>query len=265
MAGWSITVLKCQARRVPSRIQSIRVTKSVQARVWTSWGYASDKGVGASSSRGCASGGIRCKGSMTWDLCHRCQRWNNQTVDNVSVIRLRGSWFADKYPSNDVTLVGLLPLRARSKACPKKVVHVLQEGRVYVLDTEHKVHCERIKLHQSRPTEFVAAPVNGSDIVVRMDPYRNIPPTSLTMAILSVPTEHVLSEVSDLSLPHQVADLIGSCADIAIVFQLLAKLAWCALRRLGDDSLAGEQAHDPHMPHVTGKTGWRTGMAHVSI
>ena len=53
---------------------------------------------------------------------------------------------------------------------PHKVVQVLQDGRVYVLDTGQKVHFERLKPHQSGPLEFVATRAVEGDIEVLMDP-----------------------------------------------------------------------------------------------
>ena len=41
---------------------------------------------------------------------------------------------------------------------PHNVVHVLQDGRVYILDSGQKVHFERLKPHHSGSTEFVALP-----------------------------------------------------------------------------------------------------------
>ena len=45
-----------------------------------------------------------------------------------------------------------------------RVVHTLQDGRVYILDTGQKVHFERLKPHYSRPLEFVA-PLNLSPLL----------------------------------------------------------------------------------------------------
>ena len=53
---------------------------------------------------------------------------------------------------------------------PHKVVHVLQECRVHIFDTGQKVHSERLKPHQGGPLEVVAAPADGGDIAVLMDP-----------------------------------------------------------------------------------------------
>ena len=50
-----------------------------------------------------------------------------------------------------------------------RVVHTLQDGRVYILDTGQKVHFERLKLHNSGPLEFVATPLDTGDIAVVME------------------------------------------------------------------------------------------------
>ena len=51
-----------------------------------------------------------------------------------------------------------------------KVVHVLQDGRVYILDSGQKMHFERLKPHHSGPREFVALPAGSGEVVVVMDP-----------------------------------------------------------------------------------------------
>ena len=62
------------------------------------------------------------------------------------------------------------PKLMRAWRGPQKVVHVLQDGRVYILNTGQQVHFERLKPHRSRPTEFVTAPLDSGEIVVIMDP-----------------------------------------------------------------------------------------------
>ena len=42
---------------------------------------------------------------------------------------------------------------------PHRVVHVLQDGRVYILGTGQKVHFERIKPHNSAATNFATTPL----------------------------------------------------------------------------------------------------------
>ena len=86
---------------------------------------------------------------------------------------------------------------------PHKVVHVLHDGRVYILDTGQKVHFERLKPHRSGPTEFVTAPLDSGEIVVILDPDSE----QLAEAIdddksqPSYRTEKLLSDASDVSLP----------------------------------------------------------------
>ena len=53
---------------------------------------------------------------------------------------------------------------------PHNVVHVLLDGRVYILDSGQKVHFERLKSHHGGPTEFVALPAGSCEVVVVMDP-----------------------------------------------------------------------------------------------
>ena len=51
-----------------------------------------------------------------------------------------------------------------------KVAHVLEEGRVYVLDNGLKVHFERLKPHKNGPTEWITTPTKDGDVAVIMDP-----------------------------------------------------------------------------------------------
>ena len=53
---------------------------------------------------------------------------------------------------------------------PHKIVHVLQGGRVRILDSGQKVQFERLKPHHAGPTEFVAIPAGSGEVVVVMDP-----------------------------------------------------------------------------------------------
>ena len=39
------------------------------------------------------------------------------------------------------------------------VAHVLQESRVYILDSGQQAHFDRLKLHHSGPTEFATIPL----------------------------------------------------------------------------------------------------------
>ena len=85
---------------------------------------------------------------------------------------------------------------------PHKVVHVPQDGCVYILDSGKKVHFERLKPHHDGPTEFVALPAGSGEVVVVMDPE----PEHSAEAILddcSQPSYHEkepLSEPSNVSL-----------------------------------------------------------------
>ena len=86
---------------------------------------------------------------------------------------------------------------------PHKVVHVLQDGRVYILDSGQKVHYERLKPHHGGPTEFVALSAGSGEVVVVVDPE----PEHSAKEILddcsepSYREEEPLSEASNVSLP----------------------------------------------------------------
>ena len=82
---------------------------------------------------------------------------------------------------------------------------MLQDGRVYILDTGQKVHFERPKPHQSGPLEFVAAHAVGRDIEVLMDPHPEHPVNVIddNMSQPSYKTEQLLSDASDVSLPSR--------------------------------------------------------------
>ena len=62
------------------------------------------------------------------------------------------------------------PKLMRAWRGPHRVVHTLQDGLVYILDTGQKVHFERLKPHNSGPLEFVATPLNTGDVAVVMNP-----------------------------------------------------------------------------------------------
>ena len=49
---------------------------------------------------------------------------------------------------------------------PYKVTSVLQDGRVYVLDTGQKVHYERLKRHVSAPWEWTTDPTPDRDVAI---------------------------------------------------------------------------------------------------
>ena len=57
----------------------------------------------------------------------------------------------------------------RSLAWIAQIVHVLQDGRVYLLNSGQKVHFERLKPHHGGPTEFVALPAGSAGVVIVMD------------------------------------------------------------------------------------------------
>ena len=92
------------------------------------------------------------------------------------------------------------------RACrgPHQVVHVLQEVRVYVLDTGQKVHFERLKPHHSAPLELAAAN-NRDGIVIVMDPVPERSAEAITEGNShpSYRTEPCLSDASDVSLPSR--------------------------------------------------------------
>ena len=88
---------------------------------------------------------------------------------------------------------------------PHKVDHVLQDGRVYILDSRQKVHFERLKLHHGGPTEFVALPAGSGEVVVVMDPEPGYSAEEI-LDDCSQPSyreEEPLSEASDASLPSR--------------------------------------------------------------
>ena len=97
------------------------------------------------------------------------------------------------------------PKLMRAWRGPHKVVHVFQEGRVYVLDTGQKVHFERLKHHHSGPLEFATAQADSGEIVVLMDPdpERFIDVVDDDKSQPSYKTEQLLSEASDVSLPSR--------------------------------------------------------------
>ena len=93
------------------------------------------------------------------------------------------------------------PKMMRARRGPHKVAHVFQEGRVYVLDTEQKVHFERLKPHQSGPLEFATSQADGGDIEVLMDP--DPEPSVDAIDDDMFPALGLLSEASDASLPSR--------------------------------------------------------------
>ena len=88
---------------------------------------------------------------------------------------------------------------------PHKVEQVFQDGRVYVLDTDQKVHFERLKPHHSGPLELATAHANTGEVIVLMDPEpeRSVDVVDDDKSLLSYKTEPPLSEASDVSLPSR--------------------------------------------------------------
>ena len=95
---------------------------------------------------------------------------------------------------------------------PRRVVHTLQDGRVYILDTGQKVHFERLKPHNSGPLEFVATPLDTGDVrmwlwtgAVDMDPEpeHSIEPINDDCSKFSYKSKQLLSEASNASLPSR--------------------------------------------------------------
>ena len=88
---------------------------------------------------------------------------------------------------------------------PHKVVRVLQDGRVYILDSGQKVHFERLKPHHGGPTEFVALPAGNGEVVVVMDPEPEHSAEEILDDCSQPPyrKEEPLSEASDVSLPSR--------------------------------------------------------------
>ena len=87
---------------------------------------------------------------------------------------------------------------------PHTVIHVLQDGRVYILYSGQKMHFEQLKPHHGGPTEFVALSAGSGKLVVVIDPE----PEGSAEEILddcsqpSYREEEPLFEVSNVSL-HQ--------------------------------------------------------------
>ena len=84
-----------------------------------------------------------------------------------------------------------------------RVAHVLPDGRVYILDPGRKVHFERFKPHQRRPTEFTTTTLDTGEIAVVMDPEheRSVEAINDDLSQRSYWSEHLLSEASNVSLP----------------------------------------------------------------
>ena len=97
------------------------------------------------------------------------------------------------------------PKLMRAWRGPHRVVHTLQDGRAYILDTGQKVHFERLKPHNSVPLEFAATPLDTGDIAVVMEPNpeHSVEPVNDDCSKPSYNTEQQLSEASNASLPSR--------------------------------------------------------------
>ena len=97
------------------------------------------------------------------------------------------------------------PKLMRAWRGPHKVVHVLQDGRVYILDSGQNVHFEQLKPHHGGPTEFVALPSGSGEVVVVMDPEPEHSAEEIQddCSRPSFREEEPLSEASDVSLPSR--------------------------------------------------------------
>ena len=97
------------------------------------------------------------------------------------------------------------PKLIKAWRAPHKVVHVLQEGRVYILDSGQKVHFKWQQPHHDGPSDFVALHAGSGELVVVMD----VEPELSAEKILegcsqpSYREEEPLSEVSNVSLPSR--------------------------------------------------------------
>ena len=80
---------------------------------------------------------------------------------------------------------------------PHKVTDVLQDGRLYVLDTGQKVHFERLKKHVPAPWDWAAHQPFGLDqnVAIIADPY------------VEESNEEITSDISrDSFLPEQLPE-----------------------------------------------------------
>ena len=75
--------------------------------------------------------------------------------------------------------------RIRAWRGPHKVTDVLQDGRLYVLDTGQKVHYERLKKHVPAPWDLAAHQRFGLDqnVAIIADPYVEERPEEITCDI----------------------------------------------------------------------------------
>ena len=97
------------------------------------------------------------------------------------------------------------PKLMRAWRGPHRIYHILQDGRVYILDTGQKVHFERLKPHSSGPLEFAATPLDTGDIAVVMhpEPECSVEQVNDNVSKPSYVSERLLSEASVASLPSR--------------------------------------------------------------
>ena len=97
------------------------------------------------------------------------------------------------------------PKLMRAWRDPHRIVHTLQDGRVYILDTGQKVHFERLKPHNNGLHEIAATPLDTGDIAVVMnpEPERYVEPIDDDCSKPSYNVEQLLSDPSHVSLPSR--------------------------------------------------------------
>ena len=82
---------------------------------------------------------------------------------------------------------------------------MLQEGRVYILDTGQKVHFERLKPHHGGPTEWAAVPAHNGEVAIIMDPdpEQSLDEVPDDVSRPSYRAKEPISEASNASLPSR--------------------------------------------------------------
>ena len=87
---------------------------------------------------------------------------------------------------------------------PHKIVHVLQDGRVFILDSGQKMQFEHLKPHGG-PTQLVALPAGSGEVVVvnDLEPERSAEEILDDCSQPSYRGEELLSEASNVSLPSR--------------------------------------------------------------
>ena len=143
---------------------------------------------------------------------HDLVRFNTHQAQPRQKLKYDGAIQAKAYKLGDLIWVfcRYVPQKGsanlmRAWCGPHCVVHILQNGRVYISDTGQKMHFKRLKLHQSCPTEFASTPLDTGEIAVIMDPEpeRSIEPINNDLSQPSCKSEHILSEASNVSLPSR--------------------------------------------------------------